>query len=454
MKRQQQSGLRFQPARGVQQTDFPVGKKQPLSIERLAHDGRGIAFHAGRTWFVSGAMPGEQIVARVLSVRNKIVEAQVVEVQQACSNRQQPFCAVAGRCGGCTLQHMPINEQREFKQAYIAEQMQRAGVEVGEWFATLQGSERGYRRRTRIAVKPNKQGQLQVGFRALASQQIVETTQCPILVEPLQKLYAELVPFIKTLMHTRAIGHLELFYGNQPALLVRLTQALNNEDQQRLRDFCQQQHTQLWWQTQAEPYPDNEGDTLYYELQPYDLQIDYQPGDFVQVNAEVNLAMVQQALAWMDLHSDDQVLDLFCGLGNFSLPVARTVASVVAVEGVESMVKRAQHTAKRQGLQHVEFHHFDLSQSLSQAAWMQQKFSVVVLDPPREGAAQAVEQLTKVAAKKILYVSCNPATLARDAAVLQAQGYQLQRLAALDMFSQTGHVEAMALFVRQSLSRY
>lgn len=449
MSRQQRSSLRFQSARGVQQTDLPVGKKQPLSIERLAHDGRGIAFHAGRTWFVSGAMPGEQVIARVLSVRNKIVDAQVIEVQQACSRRQQPFCAVAGRCGGCTLQHMPIAEQREFKQAYIAEQMQRAGVEVGEWLPTLQGQERGYRRRTRIAVRLDKQGALQVGFRALASQQIVETTQCPILVEPLQKLYAELVPFLKTLKQTRAIGHLELFYGNQPALLVRLTQTLNIEDQHLLRDFCQQQRTQLWWQTQAEPYPDNEGDNLYYELQPYDLQIDYQPGDFVQVNAEVNVAMVQQALAWLDLQPDDQVLDLFCGLGNFSLPMARTVASVVAVEGVESMVQRAQQAAKRQGLERVEFYHFDLSQPLTEAAWMQQKFSAVVLDPPREGAAQAVEQLAKTATKKILYVSCNPATLARDALVLQTQGYQLKRLAALDMFSQTGHVEAMALFVRK-----
>jgi len=449
MKRQQQGGLRFQPARGVQQTDLPVGKKQTLNVERLAHDGRGIAFDSGRTWFVSGAMPGEQVVARVLSVRNKTEDAQVIEVQTACSSRQQPFCSVAGRCGGCTLQHMPIAEQREFKQAYIAEQMQRADVSVGEWFATLQGSEQGYRRRTRIAVKHDKKGQLQIGFRALASQQIVEAKQCPILIEPLQKLFAELVPFIKTLKQTRAIGHIELSYGNQSALLLRLTQVLNAEDQQALRDFCQQQQTQLWWQAQGEPYPDEECNRLYYELQPYALQIDYQPGDFVQVNAEVNLAMVQQAIAWLDLQPDEHVLDLFCGLGNFSLPIARTVASVVAVEGVEAMVKRAQQAAKRQGLEQVEFYHFDLSQPLTEAAWMQQRFSAIVLDPPREGAAQVVEQIAKIAAEKILYVSCNPATLARDAAVLQAQGYQLARIAALDMFSQTGHVEAMALFTRK-----
>lgn len=448
MSRQARNSLRFQPARGAVRDDLPVGKKQLLEIERLAHDGRGIAFVQGRSWFVSGAMPGERVLARVLAVRNKVVDAQVMSVEQAGAERQQPFCPLAGQCGGCTLQHMPIGMQRAFKQDSVLDSLQRAGVQVGEVFPMLQGPEHAYRRRARIAVRRNRQGEVQLGFRALASQQIVEVGHCPVLVEPLQAVFPGLVALVKGLEQADAIGHLELFHGNQVALLVRLNRPLKETDQQRMRNYCAKQGMQLWWQEQDAVRADVPEQPLFYELEPSGLQIDYQPGDFVQVNAVVNQAMVQQALDWLAPEPDDHLLDLYCGLGNFSLPLARLVRCVTAVEGVQSMVGRARQSARRQGVRNIDFQCCDLSGPQLHESWAQQQYSAVLLDPPRDGAAQVVEQLAKMFAEKILYVSCNPATLARDAALLQGKGYKLARLAALDMFSHTGHVEAMALFVR------
>lgn len=446
MSRKQRTGLRFQPAGGAQPSGPVVGQKQQLTIERLAHDGRGIGFAARRTWFVMGALPGEQVQARVLAARSKVVDAQVERVLQPHPERQTPFCSDAGQCGGCTLQPMPVAQQREFKQAFLAEQLERAGVEVQQWWPTLTGPEQGYRRRARIAVRRDKSGQVHVGFRAHASQQIISVAECPVLVPALQPAFKQLCDFVRQLPSAGAIGHLELFSGTTAALLVRLTRPLNAAEQAAWRRFCTSLPLQLWWQDDAEPYPDQPQQALAYPLEPYGLQVNYRPGDFAQVNASVNLAMLEQALQWLELQPEDRVLDLFSGLGNFTLPMAQQVAEVVAVEGVAGMVERAQATAQQQGLTNVSCHHHDLSQPFATASWAQAGFNAIVLDPPRDGAAEAVAQLAKLNAEKILYVSCNPATLARDAAVLVELGYALVRLSAVDMFTHTGHVEAMALF--------
>ena len=449
MSRKQTSGLRFQSAREPANRGLPVGKKQQLNIERIAHDGRGIALVQQRTWFVAGALPDEQVTARVLTSKGKTVDAQVISVEQASAQREQVFCTYAGNCGGCTLQHMPQAMQRDFKQEYLLNQLERAGVSTPELEPMLMAPPDGYRRRARLAVRVNKAGKLELGFRALASQRIVEITECPILVAPLQQLLQQLPSVISKIKTPRALGHLELFFGNQVALLVRLNAPLPAVDVQLFIEFCHQQQIQLWWQDKEHPRPQQSGQNLFYTLPAYGLEIDYQPGDFVQVNAELNQQMVEQALAWLQPQTTDTVLDLFCGLGNFSLPLAQKVAKVSAVEGVASMVERARNCAKRQGIDNVEFYQHDLNSDVHKASWARQ-YDLLLLDPPRDGARSLVGQLEPFAARKVLYVSCNPATLARDAAVIQQQGYQLQRLSALDMFSQTGHVEAMALFELRS----
>lgn len=450
MSRRPSRGLRFQPADGRQVRGPVAGQKQQLNIERLAHDGRGIAFVDGRSWFVSGALPGEQVRARVLAARSKVVDAIAERIDQASTGRIEPFCPQAGVCGGCTLQHMPLESQRDFKQQYLAGQLERAGVAVDEWHPPLTGPDRGYRRRTRLAVRTGKDGSVQLGYRALASQRIVNVDDCPVLVAELQQLLPALGEHVRSgLQQAHAIGHLELFSGTATALLVRLTRTISDAEQQRWRDFAASRQIQLWWQVEGEPCADREDSVLGYRLEEQGLVIDYRPGDFVQVNGQINQAMVSRALDWLDVQPDERVLDLYCGLGNFSLPLAQRAAEVVAVEGVQVMTERAQATAKRMQFTNLHFHARDLSRPLDGAPWAGQTFDKILLDPPRDGAREVVETLGRMQAEKLVYVSCNPATLARDAALLVQQGYRLARACTLDMFSHTGHVEAMTLFVKK-----
>ncbi|MDF3932814.1 23S rRNA (uracil(1939)-C(5))-methyltransferase RlmD [Pseudomonas citronellolis] len=446
----QRSGLRFQPSGGARNTGVPVGKKQRLNIERLAHDGRGIAHLEGRTWFVSGALPGEEVEARVLAARSQVVDARGERILVAAPERRVEPCPVAGKCGGCNLQHLPHAEQLALKQRALAEQLQRFGDIVPEaWAAPLVGPEFGYRRRARIAVRWDiKARRLDVGFRAAASQAIVAFDDCLVLVPPLQALARALPELLRGFSRPQAIGHVELFHGTACALLLRHTEALPDADLERLRAFCSARDVQLWLQGDGEPTPLEEGAQLGYRLA--DLTLAYRPGDFVQVNEPVNAAMVEQALEWLAPAPGERVLDLFCGLGNFALPLARRATSVVGVEGVESMVARAAANARANGLDNAVFHQADLAQPLSAARWFAgdaaQGFSAVLLDPPRDGAFEMARGMRDLGAERVLYVSCNPATLARDAGELARQGYRLKRAGILDMFPQTAHVEAMALF--------
>jgi len=446
----QGGGLRFQPSGGEKKPQIPVGKKQRLTIERLANDGRGIAFVEGRTWFVEGALIGEQIEARVLAARSQVVEARVGRVLAPSAQRRPEPCPHARVCGGCTLQHMPADDQLALKQRSLAEQLSRvAGVEPEQWVPPLASPEFGYRRRARLAVRWDpKARRLNVGFRASASQDIVSIEQCPVLVQPLQLLLPELLAVLKALDKPQAIGHVELFSGTAEAVLVRHTAPLSEVDRQRLGTFAEAQGVQLWLQGEGPAAPLQPGQALGYRLARWDLQLDWRPGDFVQVNAPVNEAMIAQALDWLAPVQNARVLDLFCGLGNFALPLARIGAQVTGVEGVETMVGRARTNAEHNGLENMHFHQADLSKPLAEADWACEGFHAVLLDPPRDGALEVVKQMATLGAERVVYVSCNPATLARDAAELIRQGYRLTRAGMLDMFPQTAHVEAMALFER------
>lgn len=443
-------GLRFQPSGGTRAVQVPVGKKQVLNIERLAGDGRGIAFVEGRTWFVSGALPGERIQARVLAARSQVIEARAEQILEASAERRPEPCAYARMCGGCSIQHMHPADQQQLKQGQLREQFARqAGLEPKAWSDALTGPELGYRRRARIAVRWDaKARQLEVGFRAAASQAIVAIDSCVVLVQPLQSLLAALPGVLRSLEKPQAIGHVELFHGTASAVLVRHTAALGEADLAQLESFCQQHAAQLWLQGSDAPQPYGAAERLGYRLQPGDLELAYRPGDFVQVNAVVNQAMVDQALDWLAPQAHERLLDLFCGLGNFALPLARLAREVVAVEGVQAMVERGAHNAQDNGVTNLHFFQADLSNPLLDAPWAQGGFDAVLLDPPRDGAFEVVRHLAGLGAKRLVYVSCNPATLARDSAELLAQGYRLERAGMLDMFPQTAHVEAMALFVK------
>ncbi|MGM7280245.1 23S rRNA (uracil(1939)-C(5))-methyltransferase RlmD [Pseudomonas guariconensis] len=447
-RKKSNSGLRFQPAGGNRAPQVPVGKKQRLQIERLAGDGRGIAFVEGRTWFVSGALAGESVEARVLGARGKVVDARLERVLQASPERREAPCQYYERCGGCNLQHLPHDGQLTLKQRMLAEQLQRvAGVQPEQWATPLVGPEFGYRRRARIAVRWDpKARHLDVGFRAEASQDIVAIDECLVLVQPLQAIFRHLPTVLRSLSKPQALGHVELFSGTAQAVLVRHVAPLPAEDLARLEAFCKQADAQLWLQGDGEPASVEAGQTLGFALEPWGLELAWRPGDFVQVNAQVNTLMIEQALAWLAPQPEDRVLDLFCGLGNFALPLARRAREVVAVEGVQAMVERAEANARSNNVHNARFFQADLSQPLAGAGWAAEGFSAVLLDPPRDGAFEVVQGIARLKAKRLVYVSCNPATLARDAQVLVGQGYRLTRAGILDMFPQTAHVEAMALF--------
>ncbi|WP_028635038.1 23S rRNA (uracil(1939)-C(5))-methyltransferase RlmD [Pseudomonas parafulva] len=447
-KKKSNSGLRFQPAGGNRSPQVPVGKKQQLTVERLAGDGRGIAFHDGRTWFVSGALAGEVVEARVLSARGKVVDARLERLLQASPERREAPCRHYARCGGCNLQHLPHAAQLALKQRTLAEQLQRvAGVQPEQWAPPLSGPEFGYRRRARVAVRWDaKARHLEVGLRAEASQDIVALNDCMVLVQPLQSILRHLPTVLRSLDKPQALGHVELFSGTAEAVLVRHVAPLPAEDLARLQAFCEQAGAQLWLQGEDEPAPLVQGASLGFALAPWQLELAWRPGDFVQVNAQVNTAMIEQALAWLAPQADERVLDLFCGLGNFALPLARQAREVVAVEGVQAMVDRAAANARSNNVHNARFFQADLSQPLAGSGWAAEGFSAVLLDPPRDGAFEVVQGIARLKAKRLVYVSCNPATLARDAQVLVGQGYRLKRAGILDMFPQTAHVEAMALF--------
>lgn len=444
--------LRFQPAGGGRKPGVPTGKKQTLTIERLAHDGRGIAFHDGRTWFVEGVLPGEQAEVRVLGARSQVVDARLERLIEASPARQPERCRHARDCGGCTLQHATHADQLALKQRTLADQLQRFAELVPErWAEPLTGPAFGYRRRARLAVRwDDAAGRLEVGFRAAASQRIVALTECPVLVQPLQSLALALPDALRALANPRAIGHVELFSGTAQALLVRHVTPLPPEDIQRLRAFCDAHQAQLWLQGAGAPEPAGPAQPLGYRLERWDLTLAWRPGDFVQVNAVVNEAMIDQALDWLAPQPGERVLDLFCGLGNFALPLARQGAEVIGVEGVRDMFERAAGNAERNGLGHAHFYQADLSKPLADAPWARGGFGAVLLDPPRDGAFELVQQMSRLGARRVVYVSCNPATLARDAAALGRQGFRLRQAGVLDMFPQTAHVEAMAYFERMA----
>ncbi|SEL39116.1 23S rRNA (uracil1939-C5)-methyltransferase [Atopomonas hussainii] len=447
MKRKATSQLRLQPA-GGKAAAVPVGRKVQLQIERMAHDGRGIAYLEGRTWFVSGALPGEQVQAQVLGGRQKLVEARMLAVLTPSAQRREPACPHTERCGGCNLQHWPEAQQLAFKQQSLADQLKRvAQLEPEHWAAPLAGEPLAYRRRARVAVRWNAQRQqLDVGFRAEASQEVVALNDCAVLVQPLQKILHALPATLNALEAPQSVGHVELFYGDASAVLVRHTKPLSESDQQALQRWADSHAAQLWLQGKGEPEASVAGQVLSYSLPSWQVQLGYRPGDFVQVNAALNERMVAQALDWLGDVQGLRVLDLFSGLGNFSLPLARCGAEVTAVEGVAGMVARAQQNAEANGL-NVRCVQADLFAPLA-GNWLADGCDIVLLDPPRDGAQQVAKQIKELGAARVLYVSCNPATLARDAALLAEQGYRLVKAGLLDMFPQTAHAEAMALFAQ------
>ncbi len=425
-------------------------------IESMAHDGRGVARVDGKTVFVHGALPGERVRFRYLARNRRYDTGETLEVLEPAAQRVQPFCRHAARCGGCSLQHLAPEAQVEAKQAILLEQLVCIGkVRPAETFAPLRGPERGYRRKARLGVRDvAAKGRVLVGFRERGRGYIAELESCPVLHPVVGERLAELAALIGQLSLRREIPQIEVAVGDSGAALVfRTLGQPSAEDCERLAGFGRSHGLRIFLQPAGPDHlvplwPVEGAPELSYALHDHDLEIAFRPTDFTQVNAEINRGMIARALELLDVRPGERVLDLYCGLGNFTLPLARRAGAVLGVEGDAALVERARDNARRNGIDNAEFRAADLAGELGGEPWLREPYSKLLLDPPRSGAQELLRQMSP-RAERLVYVSCNPATLARDAGILVSEhGYRLRGAGVLDMFPHTSHVESIALFER------
>jgi 23S rRNA (uracil1939-C5)-methyltransferase len=427
---------------------------QEADIVDLAHDGRGIARLNGKAVFVEGALPGERVRLRVYKRRRQMDEAGLVEVLSASPDRVVPACAHFGICGGCSLQHLSAQAQLAAKERQLLENLQRIGrVAPQRVLAPLRGPQWAYRRRARLGVKyVHKKGRVLAGFREREKPYIADLQRCEVLQEPLRALPRDLAALVETLAIREKIPQVEVAAGDAAtALVFRVLAAPGPEDEEKLADFAARFRVQIFLQTggldTVRPlhphYP-----PLTYAVDD-GLVIEFAPVDFIQVNREVNVSMVAAAIAHLAPTPDDRVLDLFCGLGNFTLPLAKRAGSVVGVEGVSALVSQAQANAARNGVVNAAFFKEDLFETAQFGPWANERYDLVLLDPPRAGAAAVLARMAHWRPRLVVYISCHPGSLARDAEnLVHSQGFKLTCAGVMDMFPQTTHVESIAVFSR------
>ena len=423
-----------------------------LEIDALDAEGRGVARSAGKVVFVEGAITGELVEARLLEAKPKYDRARVTSILRASASRREPRCPYFGTCGGCATQHVDARTQVAAKQRGLEDNLARIGkVKPGAMLAPIHGAEWGYRHRARLSVRyvEGKGGAL-VGFREKRSTYVADMQGCDVLPPPVSALIPELRSLISKLSIRDRVPQVEIAVGDSATvLLFRILLPLNAEDQSLLRNFADANRVHVWLQPEgpdsAAPFHPAGGGDLYYRLPEFGLKISFQPADFTQVNPAVNRLLVSRALRLLDPQPGERIADMFCGIGNFTLPIAARGAQVIGFEGSSLLVERARQNAAANGLV-AQFEVADLFKpNLGQYG----RFDKVLLDPPREGAASLVHALPDAWPKRIVYVSCDPATLARDADVLvHLKGFELAAAGVGNMFPHTAHVESIALFER------
>jgi len=422
-----------------------------IDISSLSHDGRGLARPAGKTLFIEGALPGERVRARYTQQKSKFDEARTLEVLSASPERTEPRCPHFKQCGGCQLQHLSASAQIHHKQQQALDQLRRIGGITPETILPpLEAQHWHYRRRARLGLcKDKRSGKISVGFRQHQSNQLVAIDQCPILDQRGDQLITPLNRLLNQLQQPLAISHIEICLGDSTAALVlRHPKPLVEADQQALQTLASSQGFDLYLQPGTpqtlKSVSNSPNLSLSYALPELNMQ--FQPQDFTQINPEINRLMIQRALQLLQPGPDDRILDLFCGLGNFTLPLARQAKEVVGIEALESMVERGRANAVLNQIDNVKFYAADLSQPVTGEAWFGSGFNKILLDPPRAGALELLDPLVKLDAQQLLYISCDPATLARDAGELVKRGYRLTHWGVMNMFPHTTHVESIALF--------
>jgi 23S rRNA (uracil1939-C5)-methyltransferase len=426
---------------------------ETADIESLDHEGRGVAHIGGKAVFVDGALPGESVRLQRTRRQRRHDEAEVIEVLRPSAERVVARCRHFGICGGCSLQHLEHAAQLAAKTRIVADAFDRIGSVTPEaWLAPLAGPAWSYRRRARLGCKfVDKKGKVLVGFRERGSPLLAELESCDVLAPPVGALISPLAELIGTLDLKRRVAQVEVAVGeNATALVLRVLDDPTPGDLAKLSAFESSHGVALYLQrggldTVAPLTPP--AMPLRYELPGLAAGIEFAPTDFVQVNGPLNRLMVDRAIELLAPRPLDRALDLFCGLGNFSLPLALRIASVDGVEGDAALVRRARANADRNGISNAAFHVADLAAADPPGAWARAAYDLVLLDPPRAGAREVLPVATASRPRRIVYVSCHPGSLARDAGILvREHDYRLVTAGIMDMFPHTSHVESIALF--------
>lgn len=439
------------------QGEPPSGAETPVAtVTAFSHDGRGVARIDGKAVFIEGALPGETVRFRYRERRKRYDTGEVAEILEPSPDRVAPPCPHYGSCGGCDLQHLRPEAQLQAKQEIVAAQLEHLGkVQPESWLAPVTGPVLGYRRRARLGVRliPSEGGVV-IGFRQRNKSFLTNLETCLVLEPKVSALLPALRALIGELSCPDRIPQIEVAVGsNAAALVFRHLVPLTEDDQERLAAFGEHNDIRIYLQPSR---PDSIAplwpavpEPLSYRIPAFDVEIRFEPADFIQINDAVNAATVTQALRLLEPAPTDNVLDLFCGLGNFTLPLARQAGRVLGVEGEAGLVRRARANAQLNQITNVEFVSADLYRESSGTPWGDFKPDKLLLDPPRGGAIEAIKMLAEPLPSRIVYVSCYPATLARDSEYLvHALGYRFATAGVMDMFPQTSHVETMALFIK------
>jgi 23S rRNA (uracil1939-C5)-methyltransferase len=445
---------------------------ESATVAALTHAGEGI-IRDGKTVFVPGALPGENIRFRRTRTHRQHDEAELVEVLSPAPQRVVPRCAHFGVCGGCALQHLSPEAQLEARQTELQDNLERVGKVTPQiWLPPLRGPVWGYRRRARLGAKfVTKKGKVVVGFRERLAPFIADVQHCDVLTPPVGDLITPLAELIMTLGIRERVPQIEVAVAdNAVALVFRVLDPPSPDDLERLRVFRAAHGLRVYLQPgglDTVHELDTPGEPLRYELPKFKVELEFLPTDFIQINGAVNEALVSRAVELLELTPSAQVLDLFCGIGNFTLPMARSAKRVVGVEGDAALVARARHNAQRNGLENTEFHVADLARlpgsapasgpnsraaptlagaAIFNAPWLRKGYTHVLLDPPRAGAREVLASVVSLEPQRVLYISCHPGSLARDLGVLvNEHGFTLEAAGVLDMFPHTAHFESLAL---------
>jgi 23S rRNA (uracil1939-C5)-methyltransferase len=447
-------------------------EQQPIIkavIESLDQEGRGVTHVDGKTIFVDGALPTETVTYQSTRIKPSYEVANVVEIQKQSNQRVTPKCPHFGVCGGCKLQHLDFASQVAAKQRLLENDLWHIGqVKPRNMLPPLYGPTWGYRHKARLSVKyVEKKQRVLVGFNEKSTRFVADMNSCEVLVPQVSALIAPLQALIYQLSIRDQLPQIELAVGepsvlqpDQPVivLILRIMAALTAQDELLLKNFAEQQSIQIWTQTKGpdtiKPFWPNlesiaeQGLGLQYRLPEFNLRYPFKPNEFTQVNPQINQVMIRRAMQLLNPQAHENIADFFCGIGNFTLPIARSGAQVLGLEGLSNLVERANESAQLNGIQNTTFGVSDLFKMTPEALTQLGRFDKWLVDPPRDGAFELVKSIDETnRPQRIVYVSCNPATLARDAGILVSQkGYLLVAAGVINMFPHTAHVESIALF--------